>query len=151
MRMTRAWLKEILEIVADITKFSDADAPRLRLFKNDVQPNVDTELGDFEEADFDGYTEKGWSSDDWNYGVDPVSGNQILEPKPTGASAVWEVTGETDIPQTVYGFYLTDNAGTTLIGARRFNTPVVLTGPATGKVVRLDAPVEFQFNAADIK
>jgi len=150
MLMSREWLIYLLGVLKNVTLIPQVDTPNLHLFKNDIVPNQDTAVGDFVEADFDGYAASAYDAGDWNIGIDPVSGLIIYEPKPGGAVTQWEVSGETNIPQTIYGAYLTNAADTKVVMSRRFSTPITLTSPATSLVVRIDRPIESLFDPATI-
>lgn len=150
MKITREFLRQMLDMVKNVTANASIAEPKLHLFKTDVQPNQDSEPADFVEADFDGYAAIGFGATDWNTGVEPVSGNLVIEPPPDGVALQWECSGDTDLPQTIYGFYLTNETNDVVYGARRFDVPINLTTPGSGKIIRLDRPVSFQFNPSDV-
>jgi hypothetical protein len=84
-----------------------------RLFTNDVDPDQDTELGDLTEQVGDGYAAVTVEAADWTLGsVTAHIGTLIAGPisfTPTGSA--W----------TIYGYYVTDVAGTELLAVGRFD------------------------------
>jgi len=95
-----------------------SDIPRIKLFKNDVVPAVDSVLASFTEADFDGYLEvalaphtaeenpQGWAQADF-------------------PQAHFEATGAVTV-NTIFGYYITNEAETKVLKAERFATPVAI-------------------------
>lgn len=94
---------------------TDYVGAKLHLYSNDLTPDANTLLTDFTEAVFDGYAAKTvtWSAVfiDEN-GVPTSSGGELL-------------FSQTGIVTTdnVFGAYLTDTAGTTLLGSFRLDDP----------------------------
>lgn len=96
---------------------------KLGLFQNDVNPGRATLLADLDPATFDGYALSAaitWSA--------PV----------LGEDGFWRVVGDaktfiSDDPQTtpntIYGWYLVDAAGTGLIGAERYEEARLIFEP----------------------
>jgi hypothetical protein len=73
-------------------------------------------------------------------GTDPNNDDGIISILPPVGGFRWETTATTNLPQTIYGFALMNEAQTTLFGAEALETPIVLTG--TNQVVQLP---EVQF------
>lgn len=75
--------------------------------------------------------------------IDPTTLMQLITLMPGATSGWrWVTSGEFDSPVTVYGFALTDNAGTTLLAAAAL--PVPVTVDAAGYQIDLD-PVQLTF------
>lgn len=70
-------------------------------------------------------------------GIDPASGQQIITILTPLGGWRWVVTAGTSLPQTIYGFALTDSTGATLLAAGQLPTPIALT--RVGDVVDLGA------------
>lgn len=111
----------LVDLVVDSTAYATA---KLHLFKNDINPNSESLLADFIEADFDGY-------------VAPTCtfGAAYIDPDGTPLSSAGEKMFVQDdaIGNDIYGAYLTDAAGTTLLRSARFADapyPLVNAGDA---------------------
>lgn len=102
----------------------------LHLFKNDIVPDVNTVLTDFEEADFSGYALKtGPAAPPPFYVTD--SANAVQLPP----HAVFQLSALT-IVNTVYGFYVVINGPPArLLYCQRFDTPVALATVAQTFIV----------------
>ncbi len=59
--------------------------------------------------------------------VDPTTGALIVEVKVPAGGYRWETTAAPGAPINVYGYALTNNAVTTLLGTQALTTPIVLT------------------------
>lgn len=130
----QAFLDRLAVLVQTDTTFLDqaADALLVHLSKSAFTPGPSRVIGDFTEADFDGYAALEAGTGTPQRFLDPVTGLwmvQILEPV---GGWNWITTGLTNLPQTIYGCYLTLNDGTTLVGCQRFGTQVVLTTEPQG-------------------
>jgi hypothetical protein len=65
--------------------------------------------------------------------IDPMTGLrniQLLEP---AGGWHWETGSAANLPQTIYGWFVTDNADAVMLGSALFSTPIVLT--AAGQAV----------------
>lgn len=99
----------------------------LHLFTNNFQPTPAAVVGDFTEATFTGY------------GDVTVTSAGVFTVATTGARliftpAVFEAT-DAATPENVYGWYLTDNAGTALQLYERFAAPVPMVAANDGLVL----------------
>jgi len=99
-------------------------------------------------ADFDGSTAKNIIGDvDMQVGIDPITGEQIITiPEPVGGWR-WEVTGVTNLPQTVYGYALLTLASADVIAVAQLPVPIPLT--IVGHEVNLGT-VEFRVNVVPL-
>jgi hypothetical protein len=91
----------------------------VHLFQNDFTPTPDTVIADLTEATFSGYAavvDPGWGAAFLN---DDGNAQRLLN------NAQFTQTAAT-ITNTVYGYYVTDAAGTGLWWAERFATPVLM-------------------------
>lgn len=116
LAMPTAMLQSILTTMIALTPWS---AMCVRLFKNNVIPSINSVLATFTEADFTGYAKSAdlvWGT----VGVDPNGGGQVF-----AGSVVFTQTGTATV-NTVYGYYITDDASTPTIlyWAELFPAPV---------------------------
>jgi len=110
----------------------------LRVFKNNYTPINTSVLGDFTEADFDGYAEielLGWSAAALN--VDNKGETEL-------AVQVFEMTGNTT-PNTVYGIYVVSAANELLYAERNPAGGVLMNtaGQTYSYLPRFTAITEF--------
>jgi len=134
MQPTRAlWRRGADLLAADSTTLAPAAlANHVHLTMADFTPSLDMALVDFTEATFDGYAAK-----DLGIGSQPIfydgeTGLLTIKLEDPAGGYVWECTGVTNLPQTIYGAYLTDNADAVLFGAIKFDTPVTLSAADQG-------------------
>jgi hypothetical protein len=108
-------------------------AGKLHLFKNDFTPGFDSVVGDFTEATFPGYAE-----------IDDVSGPLSGTDAETGLLTVtWAdgsswLAGTIVADETIYGWYITNTAGSSCLAAGRFDTPVLIN--STGDILSISPP-----------
>lgn len=94
----------------------------LKLFKNDVIPNVGTILADLVEADFTGYAAS--AAITWSV---PVLGDDGLY-RVIGDNKSFIAGSPLTVPNTIYGYYVTNGAGTVLLFAERYaNSKIINT------------------------
>lgn len=100
----------------------------LHLFKNAVAISPNMELGNFEEADFGGYT-PGSALD---FGTSYIAPDGTVTLTAPGQDFV--MTDDVS-PQVIYGYFLTDADDEVLIGAENLLSPVPLSVPFQGLTV----------------
>ncbi len=111
---------------------------KLKLFTNDVTPAHDSVAGTFTEMGaVQGYTEKTLTTTGWNAGTAGTGTGTSLSNKAaiTYPQQQWTFDG-TGGTVTVYGYFITDAAGTTLLGAERFATAQTVS--ASGDIIKID-------------
>lgn len=108
---------------------------KLFLMQNDVAISSTTVVGDFTAATFDGSTAK-VATVAASVVTDPLTGNTLIRIADPAGGWDFVTTGTTNLPQTIYGAYVTSNDGTKLLGAAKFDVPIILT--ATGQIVPVD-------------
>lgn len=111
-------VKTFLGTIIQGNYFIDTD--KLKLFQSDTTPTNDTVVGDLTEADFTGYASVTVTVASWKKGQAPDFREQITD----SIMASFAQSGTT-ITNTVYGWYLTDTAGTQLKAIGRFDSPVL--------------------------
>ncbi len=123
------WLAILTALVATGTPGGAWNGALVHLYKNNFTPVAAMLLGSFTECDFTGYAAS--SAVVWNTPGFLPSGAAVV----TGDNKQFVVGTTPTVLNTVYGYYLTDGAGTTLLFARLFNAPIVLS--AAGQIVDL--------------
>lgn len=108
------------------------------LFKNDIVPSASTVLGDLEEADFPNYS-RATLPNPLIRGTDPATGKIGIYADTPGTT--WITNADTDLPQTIYGWYYVSDGGA-LAAVQRFPVPITLTG--TGQVITFDPILLFE-------
>jgi hypothetical protein len=108
------------------------------LFKNNPTITVDTVLADLVLADFGGYAAIECGAGAPGVYMDPATGQWEIRPVEPAGGFEWVVDADDNLPQSIYGFALLNNAGTTLVAAEKFDAPKVLT--AQNQVVDVPQP-----------
>ena len=88
-------------------------------------------------ATFDGSTPLAVGLGTQAEGLDPNSADALISLKSPVGGWRWETTGTTNLPQTIYGYVLLDQALTTLLASEKLDTPVTLN--AVNQVIELGA------------
>lgn len=110
-----------------------AGALKLKLFKTNVTPAHDDVVADYTEADFQDYAAITLATASWVAAVAGTGSGTALANKAYSVYAQQTFTmGTPGTTNTVYGYYIVDNAGTTLLGAELFSAskPMLLAGDA---------------------
>lgn len=112
---------------ADTTTLAPAvNANKIALVMADFVPSEGLVAGDLSLATFDGGDPIAGATGAQLVGVDPVTGQQVIDIKEPLGGWRWEVTGATDLPQTIYGFALLDSTLATLFAVEHFDEPITL-------------------------
>ena len=99
----------------------------LRLFKNDVTPGETDTAPTYTEATFTGYAAVSLASGDWT--LTPGAPSSAVCAQKSFTSSADQAA------QTIYGYYLTENGGNTLVASERFATSPVVAN--NGDVVKV--------------
>ena len=99
----------------------------LRLFKNDVTPGETDTAATYTEATFTGYAAVSLASGDWT--LTPGAPSSAVCAQKSFTSSADQAA------QTIYGYYLTENGGNTLVASERFATSPVVAN--NGDVVKV--------------
>lgn len=102
---------------------------QLHLYQNAYTPVPLSVPADFTESSFGSYAQVDIDPSLWTSPT--IISNRASETANSGTPYSWTNTGS---PQTVYGYYVTDFAGTTVIFAEQFATPRTLN---TGDTLQL--------------
>jgi len=114
----------------------------VHLFKNDIVPDRNSALVDFEEADFGGYALAVLPDSTGVTTRDPSSRNLICSSPEPEDGVIFTADNTIAGPQTIYGAYVTDKTNAALVGAVRFDEPVVIEEEGDAVVLE-DLVVEF--------
>lgn len=115
------------------------DTSTVRLFQNDASPGPMAVLAEFTIATFHGYANV--ACPDATVVRDQVTNDWLIV---LNVVAIFTATAGSPLPQTVYGVYVVDTAGTGLIMFRRFDTPFTFSNAGDGivlDVLKLRLPV----------
>lgn len=145
MQPTSLLANQVSNLVAtDVSQLANASAPKVHLAAASFAPSLSLLLAGLTEATFTGYAAMaaGSSGAQIRY-FDPVTGNALVELKPPIGGWVFNCTANTSLPQTIYGYYVTDNGSANLYGTALMpNGSVTLT--ASGQAIELPN-VRFTF------
>jgi len=123
----------LAQAVQDLDTGGPFDTNKIALYTNDVYPNRNSAVADFEIGNFGGLTNL--KSIVW--GAPFV--NTLQQAEAMAALLNWLTTATTDLPATAYGYIITDTAGTGYVLGERFATPVTfnVSGQNLGLIPRL--------------
>lgn len=129
-------------LAADATTLAPAsDANMIALIIAPFSLSENLVVGDLTLATANGLAPIAGATGAQEVALDPTTNQQLITLKP-GASSGWRwvTSGGLSVPITVYGIALTDNAGTTLLGAGLLPAPVTVA--ADGYQIDVD-PVQM--------
>jgi hypothetical protein len=130
-------------LATDASKLADpANAVHVHLAQNAFTPAAGLLIGSLVEATFDGSTAKNAGLGAQQEFLDGLSGRRTVQLNEPAGGWHWQVTGVTALPQTIYGFYVTDLADAVVYGSARLDAPVLLNG--IGQAIDV-ANVRFTF------
>lgn len=136
----RLQLGELL--AADTTTLAPASANKIALIAAPFSLTETTLLSSLTLATFTGATPLAGATGAQNVGLDPVTGAQVIQIKPPAGGYRW-ITGDlVNLPQTIYGYALLDNAGAVLLALAQL--PTALTLQVAGQFIEID-PVNITF------
>ena len=123
-------------LAADPTTLAPAaDANLVKLVKTNFTPSESLVYGDLDFADFDGSTAIECGTGTQPEGLDPGTADSIIDIKAPAGGFRFETTGVTNLPETIYGYALVNNAEDTLLASGLLDTPITLT--AVNQVINL--------------
>lgn len=128
---------ELLLLEAMVGKVAAGNL-KLKLFTTNVTPgDADTVASYTEMGAVQGYSAKTLTTSSWNAGAAGTGTGTSLSNKASITYAQQTFTADgTGGAQTVYGYFITNNAGTVLMGAEKFAAPVAFT--TSGDVIKID-------------
>jgi hypothetical protein len=120
-------------LAGDTTTLASATlACKVHLAQAAFTPAPGLTVASFTEATFQGYAALAAGLNTQQVFFDPATGNQILQMLEPAGGWHWGTTGTTSLPQTIYGWYMTDNASATVYGSALLPSPVVLNAASQG-------------------
>ena len=136
MKAVRLALGELL--AADAATLAPASDPNaMALIINNFAPSEDLVAADLDLATFTGSTPIPGATGAQNVGIDPVTLAQVIEIKPPIGGYRWEATDGVDLPQTIYGYGLFNEALSTVLAVQALPTPITLT--EAGQFIDIDS------------
>jgi len=115
-------------LAADATTLAPAqDPPTICLIKTNFTPAESLTVSDITLADFGGSTPIPCATGTQNEGLDPATNNAVISMRGPIGGFRFETTNTANLPQTIFGFCLTNSNQTVLYGAATFDAPVELT------------------------
>lgn len=121
-----------LALSLDTNSLAEVAKCLLILAKNSFTPGLNTVIGDLTEADFDGYAGIAVGTGLVRVYIDPATGENIIEMIPPLGGWHWVTTGITNLPQTIYGYALTDSTKAKVWGSGLLSAPLLLTASGQG-------------------
>jgi len=129
MKPTKALANTISTLLAaDTTILANASAMKLALITQPFTESLDRLAGDLTMASASPLAPVAATAGAQENGVDPVTGELKVEVKPPAGGFRWETGTGFSGPVTIYGYALTNNAGSSLIGMQALADPITLTG-----------------------
>ena len=147
MFATKAIREQALKLLAaDSTTLAPAAlANMMALVMAPIAPSEALTFADLTLATFDGSTPIACGTGTQPTGEDPFSGAEVLSIKVPAGGFRWESTGVTNLPQTIYGYVLLDNALAVLLASAAFDAPITIT--AVDQVIEsLNATMQLAAN-----
>lgn len=134
MTPTNLILDEMQDLLAgDVATLAAVTAMHVHLAMAPFTPGPTRVVGDFTPATFTGSTAKNAGTGTQQTFVDAISGARVIQLLEPAGGWHWLCTAITNLPQTIYGYYVTDTADTDLYGCVAFTTPIILT--ASGQAI----------------
>lgn len=112
-----------------------ANGVKIHLSKSAFTPSPGLTLAGLTEANFDGYAALVAGAGAQQDFRDPVTGFRVVQLLEPVGGWTWETTGTTSLPMTIYGWYVTNNAGTELYGSQLLPAPVTLSASGQGVAI----------------
>jgi len=114
-------------LAADTAWLATVTANKISLVMAAFTPSEDLVFADLTLATFDGSTALSAGTGEQQVGNDPLTNEQLVTIKEPAGGWRWETSGVTNLPQTIYGFALSDNTLATLLATALLDTPITLT------------------------
>lgn len=120
-------------IQTDTTTLAAAAALKLHLAMAAFTPSLTLLLAGLTEATFVGYAAlAAGATGSQNQWFDPATGNSIVEMKAPVGGWTFSCSGATGLPQTIYGYYLTDGGVATLYASALLTPSITITASGQG-------------------
>jgi hypothetical protein len=116
----------------DATTLANMTALHVHLAQAPFTPTPALDPTTLVEANFGGYAVLDPTAGAQSVFLDPVTGLRTVELKSPIGGWHFQTTGTTNLPQTIYGWYVTDHTDAVLYGSGLLSTPVPLTAVGQG-------------------
>jgi len=123
-------------IAADTTYLAAAAVKNVKLVKDPFTPGSGTDYAGLVVADFDGSGAKTAASGAQQSFVDALTGQSVVQLIEPAGGWHWVTTGVTNLPQTIYGYVVTNDDNSETFGSELLTEPITLT--ASGQAIDLD-------------
>lgn len=136
MKPSRALWEAMQDLLAaDTGTLGAVAAMHVHLAAAAFTPSLDLALGTLTEATFNGSAAKNAGTGTQQVFYDQESGArqiQLLEP---AGGWTWECAVTPGSPETIYGYYVTDNADAVLLGAALLGSPLTISAAGQGLTI----------------
>lgn len=126
------WQSFIDAAAADTAFLADAVANKVHLAMAAFTPGLDLPLGSLTEATFTGSAALSAGTGAQPVSFDVPTGFEIITVKEPAGGWSWVCTVAPGAPETIHGWYLTDNAGAVLYGSGLLDAPVTIDDAGQG-------------------
>lgn len=124
MKALRLLLGDLL--AADVSTLAPVAANKIALIAAPVTPGENLVFGDLTLATFTGSAPKAGAAGAQSVGIDPVTGQQVINIKPPVGGYIFACTAAPTPPETIYGFALVDDAVAVLLGVELLPVPITI-------------------------
>ncbi len=107
-------------------------AAKAHLSQATFTPSLGLTIASFTEATFAGYAALLGAVGNQQLFVDPLSGFQTVQLNEPAGGWHWATTTAVGLPQTIFGWYVTDNASGVVYGSGLFAIPFILSAAGQG-------------------
>lgn len=130
---TQALLDKVASAIAtDTAALAAALFLHVYLVKAPFTPGPNLVVADVPKADFTGATAIVTTSAVMGMAIDPQTGEWIIQVPEVAGGWHWQTTDLVNLPQTIYGYALTNVGETVLWGTAIFDAPILLNGDDQG-------------------
>lgn len=105
---------------------------KVHLIQSNFTPGPATDFTTLTEADFTGATAIQQPVSGTHIYFDPVLQKRVIQINAPSGLWHWQASATTNLPQTIYGWCLTDNASAVTYGSDVFDTPILLQSTGDG-------------------
>jgi len=127
MTPTQTLLNALQALLAtDVTALGSVTAMKVHLIMAPFVPGSLTDLASLTEATFTGHTALTAGAAPQQIFTDPETGNLVAQVKEPAGGWTWIASDAVNLPQTIYGWVLTNGAGSVTLGSELFDTPRLL-------------------------
>lgn len=135
-------------LAADTATLAPAvNANKVHLSMTTFLPGQERVVGDFTEATFTGATALLAGTGTQQTFLNPLNGERIIQLKEPAGGWHWQASDAVNLPQTIYGYWVTDNTSADLLGCELLPEPITLNNAGDA----VDLPnIRMQFKASSI-